>query len=137
MANQYPTSIVAWDKNEDGSWISGILKVTPEFLEELIEAYDNGDPDVVDEYNDEVTGYIKVSLNLNLQDSGNVDYLGNLQRMTDKGKKKKSRSARPSGRRNEVDPDEIDFEDEPPRRSRSSSRSSGSSRSKSRSSRRR
>lgn len=120
---KYDTSIVVWEK--DQTWLSGVCKMTPEFLEELLARYDEGDPSVVDTYNDEATGYIKVDINLNYQEEGKIDFLGNLRVREDE--KPKSKKRRP---RNEDYSDSYDDEDAPPPPPRRSSRSN--SRSKSR-----
>lgn len=80
-------NIVAWDG--DG-YISGVIKFTPEFLEELLDRFDEGDELVYEEYKGDER--IVVSFSLNESDYDSIDWYGNVRIKEPKKKKTKRRS---------------------------------------------
>ena len=95
-SEEYPTSVTGWYKDDDE--ISLVFKVTPDFLEEILELYEDGDEGVVDEYDD---GYARILMYL-IPNTGrsNTDLLGSAfigepeKRSRGRGRKKNSRRSR-------------------------------------------
>lgn len=107
-----------WDSENGTALITGSISFTPEFLELLLEEFDNDNPRVVDKYND---GCIKVQFALR-EPNGNTDYSGNVYVAKEQ---QKSRGQRGSRRRRDDDD-----EDEAPKsnsrgRTRTSARDTG------------
>lgn len=88
----YPTSVVAWDK---GNFIGGILKIDVELLEDLLDRYDDGHPDTVDEYDE---GKACIYFTLNVPDDPDDTMLGSASLDNPINKKRKEKSGRKSRR---------------------------------------
>lgn len=69
QSKTYPTNVVAWLKEgDDNDWLSGILAIDVDLLEELLERYEDGDQDTVSEYDEN-----KANIYFNLNFDGFID----------------------------------------------------------------
>lgn len=87
----FDSSIVLWE-NEDGV-LTGYLKITPELLEELIHAYDDNAPGVVDSY-DKTKAVLRMYIAPNESDRG-AHMLGSVKINYDREEKVQSKKKRP------------------------------------------
>ena len=92
----YPSKLTAWERQGDyGYYISGVLCLSYEFLLELIEGYEDGDPDIVDDYDDR---YARVGITLNESEYDNCDFMGSAKIVEQKKKKSRGRGGKRSRR---------------------------------------
>lgn len=80
--------VTLWEGDDD-VYANGTITFTPEFLEELLAAYDDGDEEVVDAYDDSL---IKVRISLRESEYDNVFLYGTVYKSVPKeGGRSKSR----------------------------------------------
>jgi hypothetical protein len=84
-------NVTLWEG--DDYFASGNIVFTPEFLEDLLNKFDDGDENVIDEF----SGGIKVRITIRESEYDTVDYYGNVY-LSD-GEKKKKKRPRDGGRR--------------------------------------
>ena len=110
----YPTRVVAWETD----WgISIKVNMTPEFVEELLDLYFDGDEYVVNNNDDR---YLNLNISLNESDyagqGNNPDYIGSakIPQPPKQGNRKKKRGSKKKTRgRNSHSSGEINYDDIP------------------------
>lgn len=87
-------NMTGWE-GEGDVLLNGTIVFTPEFLEEVLERYDDQDPDVTDDH----TGNIKLRFSLRESEYDNVDAFGSVYIGTAQKKKSSSRTKSRSAKR--------------------------------------